>query len=552
MIPRSKIPRSLRFVTAVAVALLVVVGFGFVYRDELRAARARNRYPRVVLVTFDTLNIDFTGPFNDSVDYTPNLNRFASEGVLFERAYTTVPITLPSHASLLTGQTPPDLGVMLNGDTLGEEVETLAEILQDAGYKTAAFTSLGVVKSRFNLDQGFDHYDDEFFLDNFRWYRTADEVFEAAAPWINEMRTQPFFVWLHFSDPHEPYVAKGSPPDTRLTWNGETLGEWNLQTRERQTVRVRLPPGSHRFSWTALRSNGGGQSGDAALRLRLKDVESLRPWLLDQAIDLESEKALEDSYTLELKNDTDGEIELALRFEATLSSPPLLLAREQYAREVEFTDHYLGELRDLIDGQDQEGDTFWILASDHGEGLYRLGILGHADFVQEDQLRILWLMRGPGISAGARVKTPVLIQDVLPTTLQLLGLATPENIAGHSQNGCWRRGRCVQRDEWWAFGASGETGSITGVAGFRPPWKLVWQERPRSGCYNLADDPWERVNLGTPFTRDPSLIPPEVEYLNERIWKQKDLLQMRLDERGGAETDDERLEMLRSLGYLGN
>ncbi|MEE8278904.1 MAG: hypothetical protein V3R89_09325, partial [Thermoanaerobaculia bacterium] len=151
-----------------------------------------------------------------------------------------------------------------------------------------------------------------------------------------------------------------------------------------------------------------------------------------------------------------------------------------------------------------------------------------------------------------RVETPVLIQDVLPTTLELLGLERPKGVTGHAQDGCWRRSGCIEREEWWAFGASVETGSITGVAGFRPPWKLIWQEHRRSGCYNLEQDPKEEINLGKPFTKDQGRIPPEVESLNRSIWAQRDRLQELLVERSGAETDPERLELLRSLGYLGN
>ncbi len=549
---RNKVPRSLKLLIVAALPLAMVIGLWLGYRQEIRSAWARIRYPRVVLVTFDTLNINCTGPYNRSVDYTPNLDRLAAEGLVFQRAYTTVPITLPSHASLMTGRTPRDLGVMLNGDSLEEEVETLAELLRRAGYRTAAFTSLGVVGSRFNLDQGFDHYDDKFYLENYRWYRTADEVFEAAKPWIRATQTEPFFVWLHFSDPHEPYFAKEAPPDTRLTLNGEPVGEWSLRSKERQTVRLRLAPGLHRLTWTSLRPRRPDDKRTTALRLKLKHVEPLRSFLTEPAIDLESEKELKDSYTLELENDSSLEVDLTLRFEGRLESPPPSEVREQYVLEVGFADRYLGELRRLFESLGLEEETLWIIASDHGEGLYRLQILGHAEFVQEDQLRVIWLMKGRGIQPGARVDTPVLLQDVLPTLLDLLGLETPEEVSGHTQTGCWRRSGCREREEWWAFGASSETGSITGVAGYRPPWKLIWQERSRSGGYNLAEDPWEQVNLGKPFTRDPSLVPPDIESLNRSIWAQRDRLQELLVKRSGAEMDPERLELLRSLGYLGN
>ena len=109
---------------SVGVALLLAGCAG------LRGYRARKRVPRVVLVTLDTLHVNRVGPYNAEVETTPFLDRFAEEGVRFAYAYTHAPITLPSHASLMTGVSPPSLGVMANGDRVPDEAETLAEILR--------------------------------------------------------------------------------------------------------------------------------------------------------------------------------------------------------------------------------------------------------------------------------------------------------------------------------------------------------------------------------------------------------------------------------------
>ena len=100
------------------------------------------------------------------------------------------------------------------------------------GYRTGAVTSLGVLNEGTNLAQGFSHYDDDMGGEWERWYRTADEVVAAAQSWIDEVGDEPFFLWLHLSDPHEPYLEKGAPPDVRLTLDGESASEWNLTTKE--------------------------------------------------------------------------------------------------------------------------------------------------------------------------------------------------------------------------------------------------------------------------------------------------------------------------------
>ncbi len=185
-------------------AALVVVGglalvLAWLWRDSLLGLRARWRSPRIVVVSLDTLHVGYTGPYNEAVETTPTLDRFAAAGVTFDHAYTTVPITLPSHASLFTGRLPPDLGVMVNGDVLNAPVETLAEVLGRYGYRTGAVTSLGVLNRPANLAQGFDHYDDEVGGEWERWYRTADEVVAAARAWVDEVGDEPFFLWLHLS-----------------------------------------------------------------------------------------------------------------------------------------------------------------------------------------------------------------------------------------------------------------------------------------------------------------------------------------------------------------
>lgn len=531
---------------ALATAALLAMGCD---RDPGRAAR--ERAPRVVLVTFDTFHVDFAGSYNPEVAYTPNLDRFAERGTVFERAYTTVPITLPSHTSLMTGRNPARLAVMVNGDTVAEEVETLAELLADAGYRTGAFVSLGVLRRRFGLAQGFEHYDDDLHALRYRWYRTADEIVDLAEGWLSEVGAEPFFGWFHFSDPHEPYVVKDAPPDVRLDLDGIELGAWNLTSKERRRLEVAVPPGRHVLTWTSMRVPREDDYRSTAIHLRVTDPEALASWLPGEPTELAADRSLAEPYSLEIVNEGDEERTLEVAFEGRIHDPPPSEVWEQYALEVEFMDRQLGRLRELVEPQEGGPPTLWILVSDHGEGLYRRGILGHADAAHEDQLRIVWQLAGPGVPADLRISTPVLVEDVLPTVLDLLGLATPDAATGVSRTGCWEAGGCAPRDEWWSYGADAETGKITAVAGHRGDWKLL-AEGKRSGCFDLSDDPWEERNLGRAFTRHPERMPEEVRALNQAMQRRWEAFQKRLDERSAAPMDAEQRELLESLGYLGN
>ncbi len=168
----------------------------------------------VVVVTLDTLSGRHLSQYGNQRIATPAFGRVAAEGVLFEQATATVPLTLPSHTSMFTGTYPMFHGVRDNGGYyVREESETLAEVLGGAGYRTGAFVAAFVVDSRWGLDQGFDRYFDDF---NFREFerisldsvqRPGDEVLDAALAWMADVKDERFFSWIHLYDPHWPYEA---------------------------------------------------------------------------------------------------------------------------------------------------------------------------------------------------------------------------------------------------------------------------------------------------------------------------------------------------------
>jgi arylsulfatase A-like enzyme/Flp pilus assembly protein TadD len=186
----------------------------------------RNGRMNVLLVTLDTTRADRLGCYGYAAGQTPNLDVLAEGGVRFANAYSQVPLTLPSHASIMTGQYPYAHGVHNNGTyALGAGTPTLAQILKGKGYKTAAFVASFSVDSRFGLDRGFDVYDDNFQADSpfksSNAERKAEEVLQAFEPWFdkNAGGDAPFFVWVHFFDPHLPY----NPPSPFRERFGERL-----------------------------------------------------------------------------------------------------------------------------------------------------------------------------------------------------------------------------------------------------------------------------------------------------------------------------------------
>jgi arylsulfatase A-like enzyme len=178
--------------------------------------RGADRVPwNVVFITLDTTRADHIGAYGLSNAGTPTIDNLAHEGVLFEQAETVAPLTLPSHCSLFTGRYPFQHSVHENGDLLPVTERTLAQVLHERGYQTAAFTASYVLEARWGLARGFDRYDDvQRPHDGHgpgRNRRPANEVVDAALDWLGTAERSPFFVWLHMYDAHAPYDREGGP-----------------------------------------------------------------------------------------------------------------------------------------------------------------------------------------------------------------------------------------------------------------------------------------------------------------------------------------------------
>lgn len=167
----------------------------------------------IVLISLDTCRADCLGCYGYGEDATPNIDGVAREGIIFENAITTVPLTLPAHSSMLTGTIPPYHGVRANmGFRLGGSNETLAELLGKSDYVTAAIIGKSIMASEYGFAQGFDLFNDDFSGQKdpqLEDERRAGETCDLAVEWLEEHGDDRFFLFLHFYDPHDPYI----PPE---------------------------------------------------------------------------------------------------------------------------------------------------------------------------------------------------------------------------------------------------------------------------------------------------------------------------------------------------
>jgi arylsulfatase A-like enzyme/Tfp pilus assembly protein PilF len=208
----------MRKIVLIAVLIALPVLFYLLRKQPSTGFGAFRNY-NIVLVTIDTLRADHLPAYGYTRVKTPNLDQLAYQSLIFEDVVSQVPMTLPSHVSLLTGLLPVTHGVRDNsGFILDAKAKTLAEILKGNGYQTAAFVSAFVLDSQFGIDQGFDLYSDSFTLaqgqvSNTDVHRIAGETEIEVGDWLRKKSQQKFFLWVHYYDPHDPY----RPPEPYLS-----------------------------------------------------------------------------------------------------------------------------------------------------------------------------------------------------------------------------------------------------------------------------------------------------------------------------------------------
>ena len=190
--------------------LASVISFAALSFTALHAAGAP-----VILISIDTLRADHLGAYGYHKLATPHIDSFAHNGTLYENANAQIPLTLPSHTVLFTSTYPFENRVEENGERVPTNLLTLASILHDRGYKTAAFAGSCLLNRELGLDRGFDLYDSPFHIEpgaaenpySVRVRRDGALVIRAARQWLDANRGQSVFAFIHLFDLHTPYSA---------------------------------------------------------------------------------------------------------------------------------------------------------------------------------------------------------------------------------------------------------------------------------------------------------------------------------------------------------
>lgn len=234
-------------ISALWVATILCASWAFSQSSRVTARKAPSKAD-ILLITIDTVRADHVGVYGFNHAETPTIDGLAHAGVLFENAYSQVPLTLASHTSLLTGTYPFHNGVQdFTGNPLAPNIRTVAQALQAQGYDTAAVVSSYVLDRSWGLNRGFNLYYDVFkgssFLENDPGLveRKAGGSVDEALKWVRRPRSKPFFLWLHLYDPHsgyeppEPFRTRfaSSPYDGEIAYADHELGRMIAYLKQR-------------------------------------------------------------------------------------------------------------------------------------------------------------------------------------------------------------------------------------------------------------------------------------------------------------------------------
>lgn len=438
----------------------------------LRRTVATPERPNVLLILIDTLRADGLHAYGNPREVSPHLDALAARGTLFERSYSPASWTWPSTASLMTGLPPPAHGIENEaGAFLSNELTSLAEVCQDGGLRTGAFSTNILITPGRNFDQGFEDFR------TYEWAKTRD-LLPDVEQWLRAAPDERFFLYLHLSDPHTPWTPL---PEQRAAWVSEQPADWQE----------------------------GGTWRRALARLKGEDHDLAR-------------------------------IEALSEFD-----------RELYDAEIAGADAALGDLFALLAELGVDDRTLICVTSDHGEEFFDHGMVHHTKQLFEESLHVPLILAGPGVPAGTRVATPVEMERAGTTLLRLAGLDTSE-FAGDDLLGPLEPRPIYGATEmgWWFDEATGELrmrdASLYGVldGDERLHWAVGTPEAPLdlTRLFRLDQDPEQLHDLSAEQSA-------RTTELRERIAAWLESHRARSPRSFGA--DDEALEMLRGLGYMG-
>jgi arylsulfatase A-like enzyme len=471
--------------------IFFIVPLYFVYNQFLNLKGIKSvEKPNVLLISVDTCQAGAVGAYGNPTVYTPFMDRFSQNGVLFPRAYAPVPTTGPSHTTLLTGQSPVTHRVFRNAMVYSNAHVSLATILRHHGYKTGAFVSGYALTARTcGLNTGFDIYNDYWSVSQLE--QDAKEAYASCISWLENGEEGPFFAWLHLFDAHAPYQER------RPFIDGIRSRESNFEQDKAYS--------------------------DDQVRRYEKHAEKARQ---------------------------TGDFMVLVSNPMTTETDPETLYNmwTAYLSEVSYVDSVLNDLKRFLETDNRWDNTLVILTSDHGEGFDHDYYYAHGDRLWESAVHVPFIVRYPENRVSNRISRAIArLEDVFPTVLSILELQLPSEPTDGTDLQTAMELNLIGSNVLWSVLAPPlprknlSQGLV--IAAYEPDYKLIRTlDRNENMLFNVTDDPGERNDLSR---KNPDVKNRLSRHI-DRILETSDI--PRTVEFDPGEIRE--MESLRSLGYI--
>ncbi len=442
-----KMHRKLSFIYFVIIALILFAGY--VIYSTIFNSNYHCRDCNVILVSIDTLRADHTSLYGYARNTTPNMDRLATNSIVFENMIAQAPWTLPSHASMLTGFYPFRILLDKPNDSefapIHENYAIVSETLSKNGYKTAAFTDSEFVGEKYGFGRGFDEYHSTTKTRQTQPEKARLNESNLILDFLGESKNSKFFLFFHTLIVHDPYIVH-EPYDTIFDTNytGKIIGSVEKWRPALLTYYEKLGI--------------------------INDSTKNRDTFIQGNVDIYKKYAVPYYWSLVNKSDPrDVEHLKAL-----------------YDGEILYVDNFIGMLIEKLKKEGVYDKTVIIITSDHGEEFGEHGYFGHANNLYDTTIKVPLLIHIPGNDNNMRVKTVAQHVDIVPTMLDILKINVATKYDGVSLINFVKN----PKKTVYAFSVHGDLISMRA-----DEWKLIEQHGDVSEFYNITSDNGEMHNL---------------------------------------------------------
>jgi len=499
----------------------------------LTDCKKKSMITNVLFITLDTTRYFEPGFDRQYFDKNIGIDNF----VFYPNVFTPIPITLPSHFSMFYSMTPQEARLLYNGLVIKTVQKGLPEILRDRGFSTAAVISLGALRHTTGINRGFQTFRDRFPINI--WYKTAEQVNREAIPILNTIKP-PFFMWVHYSDPHAPYTIPPLREDLEFLLNEKPLKSIPLEKTNFVNLSLSCKKGLNILRFKIKGSQIEFEDGE--FKIQIDNIEIFRGNMREFTIKngkYDPKKnllLLHDGAEIHIFASEAKNIRIRAKGHFLVSDE---YKRRNYALELDYMTQHIKKLLLLAEKRGLFENTAIFIVSDHGEGLgeYR-NHFGHLDYLNAVYTKIPLFVYIPGEKpkTHSRILTTL---DLTPTILNLLDIKSPRKMQGSDLFTVRENRKVILVTPGKLQKKIGKYKKKEAVSIIDWPYQIILTPNLDGlKIYHLEDDPLALTPLNDQDIRG--------RYQN-MIRKLMKIIKpaMKLDT-----IDNKSLEILRSLGYL--